>query len=50
MDLDLTAVADGAADDAGGLDTALLGDFLPTVVDAASSGRRLRRRELEGYG
>ena len=49
MDLDLTPVADGAADDAGGLDTALLGDFLPTVVEAASSGRQLRTRELEGY-
>ncbi|MCW2777275.1 MAG: CdaR family transcriptional regulator [Frankiales bacterium] len=50
MALDLTAVARGAADDAGGLDPALLGDFLPTVVEASRTGRRLRRRELEGYG
>ena len=50
MELDLDAVARGAASDAGGLDPALLGDFLPTVVAAAASGRRLRARELEGYG
>ena len=50
MELDLEAVARGAADDAGGLDPVLLGDFLPTVVAAAASGRRLRTRELEGYG
>lgn len=49
-DVDLQAVAVGAADDAGGLDPALLGDFLPTVVDAAASGRRLRTAELERYG
>ena len=48
--LDLAAVAAGAAYDAGGLDPALLGDFLPTVVDAARSGRRLRTAELERYG
>ncbi len=48
--LDLVAVAAGAADDAGGLDPGLLGDFLPTVVDAAQTGRRLRARELERYG
>ncbi len=47
--VDLVAVAAGAADDAGGLDPALLGDFLPTVVAAADSGRRLRRAELERY-
>ncbi len=47
---DLQAVARGAADDAGGLDTALLGDFLLTVVDAAGTGRRLRAAELERYG
>ncbi len=46
---DLAAVAAGAADDAGGLDPELLGDFLRTVVDAAASGRRLRRGELERY-
>jgi sugar diacid utilization regulator len=48
--LDLAAVATGAAQDAGGLDPALLGDFLPTVVDAADTGRRLRPAELERYG
>ncbi len=47
---DLQAVARGAAEDAGGLDTSLLGDFLPTVVDAAGTGRRLRTAELERYG
>ena len=48
-DLDLDGVAAGAADDAGGLDPGLLGDFLPTVVDAAATGRRLRSAELERY-
>lgn len=47
---DLPAVAAGAAADAGGLDTELLGDFLTTVVDAAATGRRLRSRELRRYG
>jgi hypothetical protein len=47
--VDLGAVAAGAADDAGGIDPGLLGDFLPTVVAAADSGRRLRRAELERY-
>lgn len=47
---DLDAVAAGAADDAGGLDPGLLGDFLPTTVDAAGTGRRLRRAELERCG
>lgn len=46
----VASVAAGAADDAGGVDTALLGDFLPMVVDAAASGRRLRRRELRACG
>ena len=49
-DVDLAAVAAGAAADAGGLDVVLLGDFLPTVVDAAATGRRLRQAELERYG
>lgn len=48
--LDLAAVARGAARDAGGLDTSLLGDFLATVVDAAGSGRQLRTPELERFG
>lgn len=50
MVVDLDGVARGAASDAGGLDTALLGDFLPTVVDAAGTGRQLRSAELERYG
>lgn len=43
----LAAVAAAGAEDAGGLDVALLGDYLPTVVEAAASGRRLNRSELE---
>ncbi|GAB2921159.1 helix-turn-helix domain-containing protein [Rhodococcus aerolatus] len=46
----VAAVAAGAADDAGGVDPALLGRFLPIVVEAASSGRRLRRAELTACG
>lgn len=45
--MDLDAVARGAAEDAGGVDTALLGRFLDSVVDAAATGRRLGRVELE---
>ena len=44
------AVAEGAAADAGGVDPGLLGAFLPIVVEAASSGRRLRRAELTACG
>lgn len=40
-------VGTAAAADAGGVDAALLGDFLATLTDAAAGGRRLRRRELE---
>jgi hypothetical protein len=47
--MDLDAVAAGAARDAGGLDPALLGDFLGTAVEAATTGRRLRRAELTRY-
>ncbi len=45
--MDLAAVATGAANDAGGLDPDLLGNFLKTVVDAAATGRQLRRAELK---
>lgn len=45
--MDLDAVAAEAAQDAGGLDPALLGRFLDSVVDAAATGRRLNRLELE---
>ncbi len=48
--MDLLEVARAAADDAGGLDTALLGDFLATVVEAVRTGRTLRKDELERFG
>lgn len=48
--MDLEGVGQGAADDAGGLDVTLLGDFLSTVVDAATTGRTLRGAELRRYG
>ncbi len=44
------AVAAGAADDAGGIDEGLLGSFLTIVVEAATSGRRLRAGELRACG
>ena len=47
---DLEAVGRGAARDAGGLDVALLGDFLAMVVDAAQFGRALPSRELDRFG
>ncbi len=51
MDADaVRAVAEGAADDAGGVDPWLLGEFLTNVVEAATSGRRLRRTELTACG
>ena len=43
-------VSEGAADDAGVVDPALLGQFLAIVGEAASSGRRLRRSELVACG
>jgi hypothetical protein len=43
----LAKVAQAAASDAGGLDVDLLGDYLEIVVDAAATGRRLRREELD---
>jgi sugar diacid utilization regulator len=43
----IAAVARAAAADAGGLDVGLLGDYLEIVVDAAATGRRLRREELD---
>lgn len=46
----IDSVAAGAADDAGAVDPGLLGGFLPMVIDAAGSGRRLRRRELSACG
>lgn len=46
----LDAVGAAAARDAGGIDPGLLGDFLAMVVEAAASGRRLRRLELKACG
>lgn len=44
---DVDRVVAAAAHDAGLADGALLGDYLGTVLEAAATGRRLRRRELE---
>jgi sugar diacid utilization regulator len=46
----LVEVADGASRDAGGVPVALLGDYLPLLADAAVSGRRPRRAELDAVG
>lgn len=43
---DWTAVAAGGARDAGGLDPALLADFLPIVVDAVAAGKRLSKKNI----
>ncbi|MDX6228337.1 MAG: hypothetical protein QOI76_1727 [Frankiales bacterium] len=45
----LRRVAEAAARDAGGLDPALLGDFLSAAERAAGGGHRLRRAELARY-
>ena len=46
---DLAAVAGAAADRAGGLDPALLADFLPTAAAAVAAGTRIRRRDLDRF-
>lgn len=46
----LDVVGAEAANDAGGIDPGLLGDFLEIVVEAAASGRRLRKAELKACG
>jgi hypothetical protein len=43
-------VAKGASHDAGGVPVALLGDYLPLLTDAAVSGRRPKRVELDAVG
>ncbi|MEV4639620.1 helix-turn-helix domain-containing protein [Actinoplanes sp. NPDC049548] len=43
----LAEVARAAGQDAGGVPVELLGDYLPLLVDAAVSGRRPKRSELE---
>jgi diguanylate cyclase with GGDEF domain/PucR-like helix-turn-helix protein len=47
---DLAAIARAASREAGGVPVGLLGDYLPAVLDAAGSGRRLTGTELAGYG
>ncbi|MDG4787799.1 helix-turn-helix domain-containing protein [Micromonospora sp. WMMD1102] len=46
----LDEVAEAAARDAGNVPVQLLGDYLPMLADAAVSGRRPRRAELEAVG
>ncbi|WP_250032799.1 PucR family transcriptional regulator [Paractinoplanes maris] len=43
----LVAVAAGASRDAGGVPVALLGDYLPLLADAAITGRKPKRAELD---
>jgi sugar diacid utilization regulator len=43
----LIDVAEGASRDAGGVPVELLGDYLPLLTDAAVTGRRPKRHELE---
>ena len=47
---DLMAITRAASREAGGVSADLLGDYLPAVLDAASTGRRLTAAELAGYG
>ena len=47
---DLSAVARAASRDAGGVAEELLGDFLPQLAEAATSGRRLDRAALDMIG
>jgi len=46
---DLAAITRAASREAGGVPPGLLGDYLPAVLDAFSSGRRLTAAELAGY-
>jgi sugar diacid utilization regulator len=46
----LTRVAQGASKDAGGVPIELLGDYLTLLADAAVTGRRPQRAELEAVG
>jgi sugar diacid utilization regulator len=48
--VDLAAITRAASHEAGGVPEGLLGDYLPAVVDAAATGRRLTGAELAGYG
>ncbi|MEH1130555.1 PucR family transcriptional regulator [Micromonospora sp. CPCC 206061] len=46
----LVDVANAAARDAGGVPVRLLGDYLPLLADAAVTGRRPKRAELDAVG
>lgn len=48
-EVDLAAITRAASREAGGVPAALLGGYLPAVLDAASSGRRLSAAELAEY-
>ena len=45
----LADIAAAAAHDAGGLEVAMLADFLPELVGAVGSGNRVHRRDLARY-
>jgi sugar diacid utilization regulator len=47
---DLAAITRAASREAGGTPPDLLGDYLPTVLAAARTGRRLTAAELAGHG
>ncbi len=49
-DPDSAAITRAASREAGGVPADLLGDYLPAVLDATRSGRRLTTTELAGYG
>lgn len=48
--VDLAAITLAASREAGGVPPGLLGDYLPAVLDAAGSGRRLSAAELADHG
>src|SRR5215472_1809762 len=48
--VDLDAITQAASREAGGVPAGLLGGYLPAVLDAAATGRRLTGAELAGYG
>ncbi len=47
---DSAVITRAASREAGGVPADLLGDYLPAVLDAAVTGRRLTAAELAGYG
>ncbi len=49
-DPDSAVITRAASREAGGVPADLLGDYLPAVLDAARTGRRLTAAELAGYG